>query len=129
MKAREELKRCKPCLHKNGGSHEPASTKESEAKMFNQSVSTTKRQRFVDDHATPEQKKEVKSGEKSYNGLYNEIKKGRSFDRPIGDEVANPPNDGIATEPTETLTQSDLAEAVGVGLETTMTFPRIRERT
>ena len=50
------------------------SSVEDEKELFNKSTGTIIKQRFVDDNATEEQKEEIKSGEKSYNAIYNNIK-------------------------------------------------------
>jgi len=73
MNARETLKRCT----QKDNQHVPHGTSTSakdEAELFNTSERTVKRQRFVDDNATPEQKEEITSGKKSYNAIYNNIK-------------------------------------------------------
>ena len=72
MTAREVLKRCT----QKDNQHSPCglSSKAKEAELFNKGIGTINRQRFVDDNATEEQKEEIKSGEKSYNAIYNNIK-------------------------------------------------------
>ena len=72
IKAREALKRC--VAHVKSDAQHYASSKKDEMELFNKSKGTIEKQRFVDDNATEEQKEEIKSGEKSYNAIYNNIK-------------------------------------------------------
>ena len=66
MKAREALTRCTQKDNQHV-SHDTSTSKKAEAELFNQSTATISRQRFVDDHASKEQKEKIKAGEKSYN--------------------------------------------------------------